>query len=214
MNAPGQLWVHIYSPRRSQVLPRHPSQIQFAAIAAFAITAVRADTVIEVSPESFTLKTKHFEVSPGFWPSACTENGGCDWPAMKGKAVIRQSIFCDVCGAQRREANHWFVAYEEAGELRVSSWASSRLLSAGTKHVCGERCTHKLMSEFLARATTAGSIQPAAHAGLNDLASAVHSGEPLKQRRPAQMITLPRLAYSPSHAPIDDQHRGTGRRTS
>lgn len=139
---------------------------------------------------------------------------GATWPAMKGKAVIRQSIFCDVCGAQRREANHWFIAYEEAGELRISSWALSRLLSAGTKHVCGERCTHKLMSEFLARAATAGSTQPAARGGLNDFAYPAHSGELSRQRRSAQLISLARSAYSPSHVPADDQHRGTGRRTS
>ena len=139
---------------------------------------------------------------------------GATGPAMKGNAVIRQSIFCDVCGAQRREANHWFVAYEEAGELRISSWASRRLLSAGTKHVCGERCTHKLMSEFLACAATAGSAQLAARAGFNDWGYPAHSGDPSMQHRPAQILTLPRLAYSPSHANADDQHRGTGRRTS
>ena len=202
--------VQIYAPPDRESF----RDMQDAAIAAFAITAVRPDTAVETSHEPFTLKTKQFEVPPGSGHLLALNMAGATGPAMKGKAVIRQSISCDVCGAQRREANHWFVVYEEAGEFRVSSWASSRLLSAGTKHVCGERCTHKLISEFLARAATASSTQPAARGGLNDFAYPAHSGELSRQRRSAQLITLARTAYSPSHAPADDQHRSTGRRTS
>jgi len=64
--------------------------------------------------------------------------------------VIQQAISCDVCGAQKRQANHWFIAYKHAGELRVSSWNSLHLMCPGTKHLCGETCVHKLIGEFLA----------------------------------------------------------------
>ena len=64
--------------------------------------------------------------------------------------MIRQVIYCDVCGAQRRETNHWFIAYELSGELRASGWTSQSLHHPGIKHLCGESCLHKLLSEFLA----------------------------------------------------------------
>jgi hypothetical protein len=70
--------------------------------------------------------------------------------------VIRQVITCDICGTQKRETNHWFVAYEESGELRISGWNSLHLLSPETKHLCGETCAHKLISHFLMRLVDGG----------------------------------------------------------
>jgi len=55
--------------------------------------------------------------------------------------VIRQAISCDICGAEKRQTNHWFVASEQAGELRVSGWNSRIHLRAGTTHFCGQTCT-------------------------------------------------------------------------
>jgi hypothetical protein len=65
--------------------------------------------------------------------------------------VIRQAISCDVCGSQKRQTNHWFVAYEQAQELRVSGWDSPHLMCPGTKHLCGETCLHTLVNEFVAK---------------------------------------------------------------
>lgn len=66
--------------------------------------------------------------------------------------MIRQAISCDICGNEKRQTNHWFVAYEHAGELRVSGWNSRARSRAGTKHLCGQTCVHKLVDEFIARA--------------------------------------------------------------
>jgi hypothetical protein len=63
--------------------------------------------------------------------------------------VIWQAITCDICGAEKHQTNHWFIAYKELGELHISAWDSPRLLCQGTKHLCGERCLHKMMDKFL-----------------------------------------------------------------
>ena len=65
--------------------------------------------------------------------------------------MIRQAISCDICGAEKKQTNHWFVAYTHAGELRVSGWGAQRRLRAGTKHLCGQTCLNKLLDEFIAR---------------------------------------------------------------
>jgi len=75
--------------------------------------------------------------------------------------VIRQSVSCDVCGTEKRQTNHWFVAREEAGELRLSGWSSRHRSRAGTKHLCGQTCLHKLVDEFMARSLMTRT-QPAA----------------------------------------------------
>jgi len=71
--------------------------------------------------------------------------------------VIRQAISCDICGAEKKQTNHWFVAWEQAGELRVSGWNSRNRLRAGSKHLCGQVCLHKLADDFMAR-VIAGKI--------------------------------------------------------
>jgi hypothetical protein len=56
------------------------------------------------------------------------------------------------------------VAYTQADELRVSSWNSTHRLRAGTKHLCGQTCLHKLMDDFMAGKLTTRAPNPAAEA--------------------------------------------------
>jgi hypothetical protein len=75
--------------------------------------------------------------------------------------VIRQAISCDICGSEKRQTNHWFVAYDQGGELRVAGWSSRNRLRPGSKHLCGQTCLHKLVDEFMAKALS-GRVQAAA----------------------------------------------------
>jgi len=77
----------------------------------------------------------------------------------EGIAVIRQAISCDICGTEKKQTNHWFVACDLGGELRVSGWKSRNRLRPGTKHLCGQTCLHKLVDEFMAR-DLAARVQP------------------------------------------------------
>jgi hypothetical protein len=77
--------------------------------------------------------------------------------------LIRQSISCDICASEKKQTNHWFVAHEQSGELRLSGWNSRNRLRPGSKHLCGQTCLHKLVDEFMARA-----IAVRAPAGLAD----------------------------------------------
>ena len=65
--------------------------------------------------------------------------------------MIRQAISCDICATEKKQTNHWFVASEQGGELRVSGWNSRNRLRPGMKHLCGQICLHKLVDEFMAR---------------------------------------------------------------
>ena len=76
--------------------------------------------------------------------------------------MIRQAISCDICGTEKKQTNHWFVAYEQDGELRVSGWSSRKRLRPGSKHLCGQICLHKLVDDFMARALKVNAPQAAA----------------------------------------------------
>jgi hypothetical protein len=73
------------------------------------------------------------------------------WCGLGGHAVIRQAISCDICGTEKKQTNHWFVAYDQGGELRVSGWNSRNRLRPGSKHLCGQTCLHKLVDDFMAK---------------------------------------------------------------
>jgi hypothetical protein len=65
--------------------------------------------------------------------------------------VIRQAISCDICGRDKQQTNHWFVAYEHGAELRIGGWSSQSRLRTSAKHLCGQTCLHKLVDDFMAR---------------------------------------------------------------
>jgi len=76
--------------------------------------------------------------------------------------VIRQAISCDICGTEKKQTNHWFVAYDQGGELRISGWNTRNRQRPGAKHLCGQTCLHKLVDEFMARALQARAHPSAA----------------------------------------------------
>jgi len=77
--------------------------------------------------------------------------------------VIRQAILCDICGTEKKQTNHWYVASDQAGELRVSRWNTRNQLSSGLKHLCGQTCVHKLVDEFMATALETRAMPTAAN---------------------------------------------------
>jgi hypothetical protein len=106
--------------------------------------------------------------------------------------VIRQAISCDICGNEKKHTNHWFVAYEQGGELRVSGWSSRNRLRPGTKHLCGQICLHKLVDDFMARAI-GQKPQPAAHAEVSTTAVATSTAASSTARTDASLTS--RAAY-------------------
>ena len=137
--------------------------------------------------------------------------------------MIRQAISCDICATEKRQTNHWFVAYEHGGELRVSGWNSRHRLRPGSKHLCGQTCLHKLVDEFMAksisvraqRATSASKadseMPPLPDASL--ISAAAHDGSlssarllaPLEPALPLLVSRpLPEVVTMPSRPILED----------
>jgi len=142
--------------------------------------------------------------------------------------VIRQAISCDICGTEKRQTNHWFVAYEQGGELRLSSWASRRRSRPESKHLCGQTCMHKLVDDFMARAIAvrppvteadfAGAQAAATDTSLTSRLAYAHAApliqpapQPVYRAQPAQATAPPRLAAAELAAPLDEPPRFSSR---
>jgi hypothetical protein len=67
--------------------------------------------------------------------------------------VIRQAISCDICGTEMLSANHWFIARVHGSELRISLWSGQARLGPSVRHLCGHKCLHKLLDDFLTSRT-------------------------------------------------------------
>ena len=118
--------------------------------------------------------------------------------------MIRQAISCDICAAEKRQTNHWFVTYEQGGELRVSGWTSRHRLRPDSKHLCGQTCLHKLVDEFMAKSI-------AKRAKNNEEVIEVEAEMPLtadaSQAMAAEIESSARLLPPPAQEPPKPVHR-------
>jgi hypothetical protein len=128
-----------------------------------------------------------------------------------GNAVIRQAISCDICAMEKRQTNHWFVALEQGGELRVSGFSSRTRLRPGMKHLCGQTCLHKLVDEFMARTIAvrvqAGIAEEPAQNPVATIDASLTSDEAFEQADFAELESSARLipapeSISPKRAPF------------
>ena len=111
--------------------------------------------------------------------------------------MIRQAISCDICGTEKKQTNHWFVAQDRGAELRISGWNSRGRSSAGAKHLCGQTCLHKLVDEFMARTiaarpqtVAAEAVEPEARSeNLRNEASRAESFEKIERNRTDGSLT-------------------------
>ena len=107
----------------------------------------------------------HFETDPPSWfrfrkslRFSSADHFRLHDSAMKWRgrdSVIRQAISCDICGTEMLNANHWFVAYDRGPELRIGAWSAHNRIKASARHLCGHKCLHKLVDNFMAKTLTA-----------------------------------------------------------
>jgi hypothetical protein len=64
--------------------------------------------------------------------------------------MIRQTINCDICAAEKQATSYWFVAYEQGGEITLRGWEAPRNSRKHAKHLCGQKCVQRMMSNFTA----------------------------------------------------------------
>jgi hypothetical protein len=125
--------------------------------------------------------------------------------------LIRQSVSCDICGTEKKQTNHWFVAHEQAGELRLSGWNSRYRSRTAAKHLCGQTCLHKLVDDFMARILAirqaASDVQAMEKPPATDIsltANAAHAFEESSARllpaKPVMPVVPARLARAETSA--------------
>lgn len=62
-----------------------------------------------------------------------------------------QVVRCDVCGAEKKLVNRWWIVQFNAGGSYCSifAWSDSIASEPASAHLCGEKCVLQKVSEFM-----------------------------------------------------------------
>lgn len=121
--------------------------------------------------------------------------------------MIRQAINCDMCGVEKQEAtNHWFVAYEQGGELKLRGWESPKISRKNVKHLCGQKCAQRLTANFTASVMSAGSAPEVGKTVVPE-STAGSAGDVAD---PEEMPILERMGYDPATAALIEAESWAG----
>ena len=57
---------------------------------------------------------------------------------------------CDVCGAVKRDTNHWFLCGGDGSIFKVLAAADAKARTTRMlQDICGEACAHKALSQWM-----------------------------------------------------------------
>jgi len=60
------------------------------------------------------------------------------------------SHICDVCGATKKETNHWWLLEENMGGVfKLRTWSEQLATVNGVQHLCSEQCAVAMVSRFM-----------------------------------------------------------------
>lgn len=114
---------------------------------------------------------------------------------------VKPTYVCDVCGATRKEANHWFLAWPMPnGCLMIAPWDVPQ--STGyhdlpdMKHLCGQVCVHSLVGKWMEQSTKRAAAAPEspvlAPAEASDGENIIPAPTDAPQANPALPVSLAR----------------------
>ena len=60
---------------------------------------------------------------------------------------VDRGPWCDQCGVEKKETNHWFEAHTDGLHLIIQQLEGRG--SAGWRYLCGQECAHKELTDYL-----------------------------------------------------------------
>lgn len=123
------------------------------------------------------------------------------------REMIRQAINCDMCGAEKQETtSHWFVAYEQGGELKLRGWESPKQSRKDVKHLCGQKCAQRLTANFTASVMSAGNATESAKVAAPEAAEQAA----MEAADRDEMPILQRMGYDRATAALIEEESWAG----
>ena len=84
---------------------------------------------------------------------------GCKFLSEVNKVTWTETFNCDICGKQKGNVDHWWLAWSEPYSphdqaprhqmLKIYPWENMTAHDANTKHLCGQACLQKLVDRWM-----------------------------------------------------------------
>jgi len=114
-----------------------------------------------------------------------------------------------MCGAEKQEAtSHWFVAYEQGGELKLRGWESPKQSRRDVKHLCGQKCAQRLTANFTASVMATGSGSESGRGVVAESVKQSTAAEDACDRE--DMPVLERMGYDRATAALIEEESWAG----
>jgi hypothetical protein len=105
--------------------------------------------------------------------------------------MIRQTVNCDICAAEKQATSYWFVAYEQGGEITLRGWEAPRTSRKHAKHLCGQKCVQRMMSNFTAAVMANGHGDVGKEAAMEAAEPVSHAVQVMKELQEREEAVLP-----------------------
>jgi hypothetical protein len=105
--------------------------------------------------------------------------------------MIRQTVNCDICAAEKQATSYWFVAYEQGGEITLRGWEAPRTSRKHAKHLCGQKCVQRMMSNFTAAVMANGHGEGAREVVAEVAEPVFHAVQGMKELPEREEAVLP-----------------------
>jgi hypothetical protein len=62
--------------------------------------------------------------------------------------MLKLTATCDVCKAERKQTNHWWLVHIDDGGFHIAPWDDKKAKRKGMKHVCGQGCLQGMQDKW------------------------------------------------------------------
>jgi spore coat polysaccharide biosynthesis protein SpsF (cytidylyltransferase family) len=68
--------------------------------------------------------------------------------------------YCEICGAEKKDVNNWFMAEISVNGVLLSHWREEQAKSADSRHFCGEAHAQVFVSRYLSAPESFTRVRP------------------------------------------------------
>lgn len=64
--------------------------------------------------------------------------------------LVRKSVYvCDVCGREKQQTNHWWIAYTSGEGFHIDKWRDGLADNDECQTLCGQECVIQAVNKYL-----------------------------------------------------------------
>ena len=75
--------------------------------------------------------------------------------------MMKTNAYCDICGIQKQQTNHWWVLEIRNGSLAISEWSDKKARRKGVVLICGTAHLHQYVDAHAEKCRAKNTVESA-----------------------------------------------------